>query len=148
MSDAPEVDLRRADELISKALAADPSDPNVHLIKAQIFPAQAQDLGMQDRFQPAIAEYEKVLSLDRNNAFAFSTLARIKILLGAPAEAIPLLELAMRIDPHSDSLAFFQYRLGLAHLLLGHTDAAIQWYEKAMSSYPFLDTAYVELGRR
>ena len=146
LSDAPEADLRRADDLVSKALAADPTNPRAHFVKAQIFRAQAQDLGMQDRFQPAIAEYETVLTLDHNNADAISQLARAKILTGGPADAIPLLQRAMRIDPHSTDLAFFQYRLGLAHLLLGHTEVAIQWYEKALSSYPFLDIAYAEFG--
>ncbi len=150
-NDAPEPDLRRADDLVAKALAADPNDPFPHYVKAQIFRAQA-NLGMQDRFQQAIAEYETVIALDRNDANALSHLARIKILLGAPAEAIPLLERAMRISPRSPALSigFFQHRMGLAHLLLGHTDEAIQWYEKAISSippsFPFLGVAYVELG--
>ncbi len=146
LSDAPEADLRRADDSVSKALAADPTNPYTHYVKAQIYRAQAQDLGMQDRFKPAIAEYETVIALDRNNADAIKQLARVKILLGAPAEAIPLLERAMRISPQDIGLSWLQYRLGLAHLLLGHTDVAIQWYEKAIPSYPFLDTAYAELG--
>ena len=148
LSDAQEADLRRADDLGSKALAAVPNDPFAHLVKAQIFRAQAQNLGMQGRFQPAIAEYEKVLALDRNNVDATASLARVKMLLGAPAKAIPLLEQAMRVSPHDPVLALWQYRLGLAHLLLGHMNVAIQWYEKAMSSssYPFKASAYAELG--
>lgn len=145
-SDAPEADLRRADDLVSKVLDVDPNNPYAHYIKAQIYRAQAQDLGMQDRFKPAIAEYETVIALDPNDYGAISHLARAKILIGAPAEAIPLLERAMRISPHDSDFAWYQYRMGLAHLLLGHTDEAIQWYEKAIPSYPFLDNAYVELG--
>ncbi len=81
-----------------------------------------------------------------NNAAAFSHLALCKMLLGAPAEAIPLLQQALRISPRDLGIGYVYYRLGLAHALLGHTDEAIQWYEKAIPSYPFLAPAYVELG--
>jgi adenylate cyclase len=144
--DAPEADLRRADDLISKVLAVDPNDGEAHAIKAQILRAQAQILGMQDRFAQAIAEYETAITFGYNSPGTLRNLARAKILVGAPAEAIPLLEQSLRISPHDPFIGFNYYRLGLAHLLLGHTDEAIHWYEKAIPLYDCPACAYVELG--
>ncbi len=148
MSDAPEADLRRADDLVSKVLAVHSDDGRAHHVKAQILRAQARIRGMQDRFKLAIAEYETAIALDHNSASSVLHLADCKILIGEPDEAIPLLEKALRISPRDPYIGVLQYRLGLAHLLLGHTDEAIRWYEKAIPSYPFLGDAFVfvELG--
>ncbi len=105
------------------------------MVKGQILRAQAQILRMQDRFAQAIVEYETVITLDPNNANALSRIARCKILIGAPGEAIPLLEQALPISPRDPNIGSVYYRLGLAHLLLGHTDEAIQWYQKAIPAH-------------
>ncbi len=145
--DSPEADLRRADDLVSKVLAVDPNDGEAHAVKAQILRAQAQVLGMQDRFQPAIAEYETAISFGHNSPGTLRNLARAKILVGAPAEAIPLLEQSLRISPHDPAIGYVYYRLGLAHILLGHTDEAIQWYQKTGPGfYSCPACTYVELA--
>jgi tetratricopeptide (TPR) repeat protein len=128
-SDAPEDDLRRADELVSRVLADDPNRSYPHRLKGNILRAQK-------RFDEAMFEYETDIALDPTTANGRSHLALVKILIGEPAEAIPLLELVMRISPR-DPLCIprIQYRLGLANLLLGNTDEAIRWYEKAALTY-------------
>ncbi len=146
LSDAPEADLRRADTYVSKALAVDANDWLAHHVKGQILRAEAVILGMQDRFAQAIVEYETAIALNPIDARAFLHLARSQIAVGAPGKAIPLLEQAMRISPRDPDIGSLYYRLGLAHLLLGHTDEAIKWYEKAIPSLSPLGTAYVELG--
>jgi tetratricopeptide (TPR) repeat protein len=75
-----------------------------------------------------------------------SQLARAKINNGQPAEAIPLLEQAMKISLRDPNIGYMQYRLGLANLLLGNVDEAIRWYEKAVQTYPFRWDAYLQLG--
>jgi adenylate cyclase len=145
-SDEPEADLRRADDLVSKMLADDSNNGDAHFAKAQILRAQAEMLGMQDRFQPAIAEYKTVLAHDRNYVDALSGLARCQILVGMPGEAIPLLLQILRIDPRDPAIGTVYYRLGLAYLILGHTGEAIQWYRKAIPVYDCPACAYVELG--
>lgn len=145
LSDAPEADLQRANDLVSKVLAVDSNNSLAHMVKAQILRSQAIH-GMQDRFQQAIVEYETVIALDHNNAPAFSALARTKTFVGLPGEAIPLLEQALRISPRDPNLVYIYYRLGVAHLLLGHMDEAIQWYQKIIPSYPSFAVAYVDLA--
>jgi adenylate cyclase len=145
--DTPEADLRRADDLVSKVLAIDPNDGEAHAVKAQILRAQAQILGMQDRFAQAIGEYETAISLGHISPGTLRNLARAKILVGAPAEAIPFLEQSLRISPRDPNIGYIYYRLGLAHILLGHTDEAIQWYQKTGPRfYSCPACTYVELA--
>jgi adenylate cyclase len=124
-SDAREDDLRRAKELVSSALAIDPNYVYAHHIRANI-------LRYEKHYEEAIAEYEIELALNPLAVIARSHLAGIKIYVGAPAEAIPLLEQAMRISPFDHNSGLIHYRLGLANLLLGNTDEAIRWSEKAV----------------
>src|SRR5262249_42942859 len=124
-SETPEDDLRRADELASRALAIDPNDAYAHQIKGNILRAQKH-------YDEAIVEYETAIALSPMNVGSRVHLARMKILIGEPAEAIPLLEQAMRINPRDPFAATTESRLGLANLLLGNTDEAIRWCKKAV----------------
>src|SRR5262249_28982691 len=68
--DAPEADLRRADDLASQVLAMhtnDYNDADAHRLKGQILRAQASVLGMPDRFAEAAAEYQAADALVPNN---------------------------------------------------------------------------------
>jgi tetratricopeptide (TPR) repeat protein len=138
-SDAPEDDLRRAEDLVSRALAIDPNYFPAHNVKAQILRARK-------RYDEAIIEYETVIALYPMAASTRSHLARAKILIGEPAEAIPLLEEAIRISPRDPSIGFMHYRLGLANLLIGNTDEATRWYKKAVLTYYEPADAYAELA--
>jgi TolB-like protein/class 3 adenylate cyclase len=71
LSDIPEDDLRRAEELVSKALALDPNSWYTHLSKGQILRAHK-------RFDEAIVEYETVIALNPNTVYGRSHLARVK----------------------------------------------------------------------
>jgi len=138
-SDVPEDDLRRADELASRALAVEPNYYYAHYVKGQILRAQKH-------FEQAMVEYETVIALYPMSVWARAHLGRAKINNGQPAEAIPLLEQAMRISPRDPNIGFMHYRLGIANLLLGNTDEAIRWYEKAVLTYYEPADAYLELG--
>jgi tetratricopeptide (TPR) repeat protein len=52
-------DLKKADELLTRALAADPNLPNAHYEKAWV-------LVLQQRFDEALAEEERAIALDRS----------------------------------------------------------------------------------
>ena len=60
MSADPKADLKRADELASKALALDPDWTVTHGLKGSI-------LRFQARYQEAVAEHERALALDPSN---------------------------------------------------------------------------------
>jgi tetratricopeptide (TPR) repeat protein len=139
MYDTREDDLRRADEIVSRVLAIDPNSSRAHYIKGQILRAR-------NRYEEAIIEYETVIALDPMTVTGRSDLARATILIGEPAGAIPLLEQAMKISPRDPSIGYIHFRLGLANLLLGNTDEAIQWSQKAVLTYIAPDEAYWDLG--
>jgi len=138
-SDAPEDDLRRAEQLAAKALAIDPNYWEVHFIRAQILRARKH-------YDEAIVEYETANSLNPLAVNSRLHLARAKILIGEPAAAIPILEQVLRISPRDPQIGFMHYRLGLANLLLGNTDEAISWYKKAVLTYFKPADAYLEMG--
>ena len=139
-SDTPEDDLRRAKELVSAALAIDPNYAYAHHIRANI-------LRFEKQYEEAMAEYELELALAPHAVIARSHLAGIKIFVGEPAEAIPLLDQAMRISPLNENIGPIYYRLGFANLLLGNTDEAIRWSERAVSTnYPPQQYTYRSLA--
>jgi adenylate cyclase len=138
-SDAREDDLRRAEDLVSRALAVEPNYFPAHFVKGQILRAQRH-------YDEAIAEYETVIALNPMAVGARSHLARAKILIGEPAEAIPLLEQALRISPRDSNIGYMHWRLGLANLLLGNTEEAIRWNEKAGLTYYAPADAYLNLA--
>jgi tetratricopeptide (TPR) repeat protein len=127
LSDAPDVDLRRADELIARALAASPNNAWAHYVKGQILRAQSQH-------EDAIIEYETAIALDRNLANAYAWLGRSKFLIGLVDEVISLVEYAIRLSPRDRNLAAWYWQIGAVHLLKARTDEAIRWLEKARSA--------------
>src|SRR5262249_19490938 len=136
-SDAPDDDLRRASELVSRTLAIDPNYADAHHAKGQILRAQR-------RFEEAIAEYETAIAL--NPMDGRSHLARSLILIGEPAKASPLLEQEMKINPRDPGLELTQYRLGQANLLVGNLDEAIRWNEKIVPAFYSAADAYLNLA--
>jgi tetratricopeptide (TPR) repeat protein len=127
-SDAPDVDIQRADELITGALAASPNSAWAHYVKGQVLRAQLQ-------YEDAAIEYETAIAFDRNLANAYAWLGRCKLAIGSVDEVIPLTEYAIRLSPHDRNLASWYWQIGAVHLLKTRTDEAVTWLEKARSAY-------------
>jgi TolB-like protein len=128
VSDAPDVDLQRADELIARALAASPNGAWAHFVKGQVLRAQS-------RLEDAAIEYETAIAFDRNLANAYAWLGSCKLYIGLVDEVIPPTQYAIRLSPHDRNLADFYWLIGAAHLLKARTDEAVRWLEKARSAY-------------
>jgi adenylate cyclase len=128
LSDSPAADLQRADELITRALAASPNSARAHYEKGQVLRAQS-------RYQEAIIEYETAIAFDRNLANAYAWLGRCKLATGLVDEVIPLTEQAIRLSPHDRTLAPWCFSIGAIHLLQARIDEAISWLERARSAY-------------
>jgi TolB-like protein len=124
-------DLQRADELVGQALEASPHDWFAHLVKGNVL------LRSQGRCDEAIPEYETALALNPNWLSSLNQLAWCKIMTGSIADAIPLLEQAIRLSPHDPLIRLFYTNIGIAHLLQSHTDEAILWFEKARGAAQF-----------
>jgi adenylate cyclase len=126
---ASDVDTERAEELARKAVAASPRSPLPHFARGQV-------LRVQKRYEEAIAEYETVLTLNRNWLGAIFALGWCKFHTGSIEEIIPLLEQVIRLSPRDPFMGIWYARVGIAHLLQSRIDEAIAWLEKARSALP------------
>jgi tetratricopeptide (TPR) repeat protein len=71
----PGADLKRADELASRAIAVDANNSLGHVAKGNV-------LRVERRFDDAIAEFERALALDPNFADAYGLLGYTQIDIG------------------------------------------------------------------
>jgi adenylate cyclase len=141
-SSSPAEDIERAEALLASALAAAPRAPFLHYLKGQILRAVARGpFGLTPearvaRFADAIPEYEIYLAANPNAVGTLPHLAWCKFMAGAPDEAIPLLEKAVRLSPRDPYLYLWFWRLGTVHLFQGRLEEAILWLEKSRRANP------------
>jgi TolB-like protein/Flp pilus assembly protein TadD len=124
-----ESDVRQASELVSRALATDPNDYGAHFAKAEIL------LGQQ-RFEEAIVEAERSLTLNPSFVNAYSALSVASSFLGRPQEALDYADKAMRLSPRDPNLYAFYLNKGFALSLLDQDDQAIGWLRRAVAAAP------------
>ena len=98
--------------------------------------AKGQVLRAQGRFEEAIPEYETVIELNRNAAYAISALGQCKFFTGSVEEAIPLQQRFIRLSPRDPLIGGAYLRIGVVHLLQSRTEEAIVWFEKAAPLLP------------
>jgi TPR repeat len=128
VSDSPDVDLQRADELVAQALALSPDSAWAHYVNGQVLRAQSQ-------YEDASIEYETAIAFDRNLANAYAWLGRCKLLIGSLDKVIPPTEYAIRLSLRDRNLAPWYWQIGAVHLLKARTDEAVSWFEKARSAH-------------
>ncbi|MGB7101976.1 MAG: adenylate/guanylate cyclase domain-containing protein [Xanthobacteraceae bacterium] len=114
-SDNPDASLGLAKEYAERAIVKDPKEALAHAVAA-VAATFSRDI---DRAQ---SEIDIALSLNPNMAMAYNIQGGIRIYLGRPEEAIPLIERAMRLDPATNQQ--FLHFLGMANLLAGKYETA------------------------
>jgi tetratricopeptide (TPR) repeat protein len=139
LSDFPDVDLRRAEQLVGQVLAAAPDSALAHYAKGQVLRAES-------RCKEAIPEFERTIALDRSRVPAYAHLGWCKFLTGSPDEAIKNFEEAIRLSPYGPGIAPWYGRMGVMELLEGHTDVAIGWLERAKSENARLAVVHAYLA--
>jgi len=137
--------LERAFELAQKAVALDDALPMAHSILGWVQCWKKQH-------DQAVAEVERAIALDPNDADAYARLAHILKIVGRSEEAIEAMKKAMRLNPHHPP--FYLFELGFAYYLTGRNEEAIAALKKSLTSDPnFLPAhigltgIYSELGR-
>jgi adenylate cyclase len=142
-----EADIRRADELVSRALAIDPNAYAAHHTKALV-------LLTQKRFEEAIVEAERSLALNPSFVNAYSDLCLANSFLGRPQRAVEYADKAMRLSPRDPLLYVFHLHKGFALALLHQNDQAIEWLRRAIAAAPqwplpqaLLAAAFAETGQ-
>ena len=132
-------DLKRADELASRALVFDANSGAAHYAKGQVLMAEG-------RLDDAIADYERTLALDPNAANAVASLGGTYTLLGQYEKAIEFLDKAIRLSPHEPSLFFWYWVKSNDYLGLQQYDQAIEWARRAIAINPNFGHPYGNLA--
>jgi tetratricopeptide (TPR) repeat protein len=148
LSADPTADLKRADELASKALALDPNYGWARAMKASILLTQ----GHPDQ---AIAEAERALALNPAISDAYSSMGFAYLSLGQFEKSLEYFDKAMRLSPHDPGLYFWHAGKALAYNGLKQFDQAIESARRAIainpsspySGYDALGVAYVYTGQ-
>jgi adenylate cyclase len=125
----PQADLKRGDELVSKALAIDPNSSNAHLFKANI-------LSIEGRYDEAIAEDERTLALDPTNVNAYENIAVANLFLGEFERSVEFLDRAIRLSPHDPALQHWYSDKAIAYFSQKQYDLAIEWARRSIANKP------------
>jgi adenylate cyclase len=129
MSADPEADLKRADELVSQALALDPANAAAHNSKAWI-------LHERGRFEEAIAERERTLALDPADLNAMMSMGWDHLGLGRYEKGLEIFDDAIRLSPRSPELKDMYSGKSWAYFGLKQYDQAIDWARQAIAAGP------------
>ena len=128
-------ELQRAAALLSDAAAISPNS-------AYVLPRTVYLLRAQWHWSEALAVAQRFMELYPNDAEAYNQLATMKFATGALAEAIPLQETSIRLDPRNSFLFERYQRIGYALLVLGREQELISWFERAVASNQDLSSFY------
>ena len=129
MSADPQADLKRADELVSQALALDPANAAAHNSKAWI-------LHDQGRFEEAIAERERTLALDPADLNAMMSMGWDHLSLGGYEKSLEIFDEAIWLSPRSPELKDMYHGKSRAYFGMKQYDQAINWARQAIAAGP------------
>jgi tetratricopeptide (TPR) repeat protein len=146
-TDRPEEAARRAYEFGHRAITLDDHDGAGHLLLAQVY-------CMQKQHGLALAETDRAIDLNPNDADGHAIRGMVLIWSGRPEEAIASFETAARFDP-SHTRPRSLVNMGMAYLFAGRLEEATRALELSTGRNPEfvfgyigLAVAYHELGKR
>jgi len=90
----------------------------------------------QDRYTESISAYQRLLSDYPNNDGAYNQIGICMIAMGRAEEAIPMAEMAMRLNPRSGFNWSRYETMGYALLMLGRDEESIVWNQRALAANP------------
>ncbi|MBI3756737.1 MAG: tetratricopeptide repeat protein, partial [Deltaproteobacteria bacterium] len=129
--------LERVLTLAQQALALDDSLPRAHSLLSYVY-AQKQ------QYDQALAEGERAIALDPNNADSYESQAQVLNYAGRPEETLRMMEQAMRLNPRSPPI--YLQQLGRAYHSTGRYAEAVAILREAISQSPNLLHAYIFLA--
>jgi adenylate cyclase len=119
--------LEGALALAQKAVALDDSLPLAHSLLSLVYARKQQ-------YDQAIAEGERAIALDPNDADSYAWQAEVLNVAGRPEEALKVVEKAMRLNPRYPP--YYLIQLGWAYRLTGRSAEAITTLKDAISRSP------------
>ena len=129
-SDSPEASLDEADRLIGCSFERDDKDPYAHYVDALV--------GVFTKnYERWAAACDRALALNPNYALALNTRGMVYVYSGAPLDAIPYIERAMRLDPVFQQQ--YIHFLGTAHFVAGDYPEAVTIFKDRIAINPTTD---------
>jgi tetratricopeptide (TPR) repeat protein len=129
-----------AEEALNTALTLSPGNP-----KAESLLGWA--LMLQDKFDDALLNFQKVLIHEPQNALARVNVGYICLKKGIFGEAIEHLSRAIRLGNDKKATLYAHFYLGLVYLERDMFEDAQTFFRKALALGPNMIEAYLELGR-
>jgi len=120
-------DVKKADELLSQAIAVDPNFAAAHHVKSWIF-------YIEKRFDEAAAENERAIALDPAMIDAVAGLANDYQMLGKFEKSLEYFDKAIRLSPHDPILNTRYEGKATDYLALKQYDQTIDWARRAIAS--------------
>jgi tetratricopeptide (TPR) repeat protein len=133
-------DYDGAEQALTKALQLSPNDP-----QAESLLGWSQML--QDKFDDALMNFQKVLVREPQNALARINVGYICLKKRIFGEAIEHLSRAIRLDNDKKATLYAHFYLGLVYLERDMFEDAQTFFQKTLALGPNLIEAYYELGR-
>jgi tetratricopeptide (TPR) repeat protein len=133
-------DYAGAEQALNKALQLSPNNP-----QAESLLGWAQML--QDKFDDALLNFQKVLVREPQNALARINVGYICLKKRIFGEAIEHLARAIRLDNDKKATLYAHFYLGLVYLERDMFEDAQTFFQKTLALGPNLIEAYYELGR-
>ena len=127
----------KAMELAKKAVALDNTQSNAHGIMGSIYL-------MSRQYEQAVAQVERAISLNPNDASNLLRLGFVLINDGRPEEAITALKNARRLNPTPWQHLYLQ--LVIAYRLTGRYKEAIETAKEALAHVPNNINIYLQLA--
>jgi adenylate cyclase len=131
----------------NRAIALAPNNVRAYFVKSTY-------LGTTRRASEALGVADAGLAINPNFVLLLAPRAGAEIAVGRFDQAKADAERAMRLSPHDPYIGIFQNLTGFAELGLGHVDAAIDDFHKAIDSsfrtyfvYAHLSAAYAQAGK-
>ena len=130
----------------NRAIGLAPDNVQAYFVKATY-------LGLSRRFNEALGVADAGLAVNPNDIRLYSARTHIELSLGRYDQAKADAQRAIRLSPRDPQLGVFHVEAGAAELNLGHVEAAIDEYRKAIGSglntyylYANLAAAYALAG--
>lgn len=140
--------IAEAEEAVHNALLIEPTNALTHLVSGFIRRARGD-------YYSALEAFNRAIELDQNFALAYAHKGNALTLIGRPAEALALVEHALRLNPHDPSIGIFHWILGRANFFAGDYERAVAWLHRSVQARTnlwynrlYLISAYALLGKR
>jgi TolB-like protein/class 3 adenylate cyclase len=121
--------FRRAEELVAKAELLQPQNQKVMWARVYL-------LAGEQRCDEVIPAAKRTIELYPTNSGPIYRTGLCLLRAGRAAEAIPVFEQAIRMNPRNGQNFSRYYNLGYALLFLGRYDEAVPWFQRSLAANP------------